>query len=82
MKNKIEVFGAGCAKCKALHKSAQKAINELNLTDETEIVYITDMDKIVDRGIFSTPALAYNGKIIVSGRYLPPNKLVQLFKER
>lgn len=81
MKRKIEVFGAGCAKCKALLESAQKAVNELGWINDAEIVYITDMDEIVDRGILSTPALSYNGKIIVSGRYLPTNKLVKMLIE-
>ncbi|MHA2276915.1 MAG: hypothetical protein ACXAC2_14175 [Candidatus Kariarchaeaceae archaeon] len=29
----------------------------------------------------STPALVLNGEVIVSGRYVPPNKLENIFQE-
>ncbi len=80
MVKEIEVFGAGCAKCKALKKSAEEAIKTLGWT-EVNLLYNTDMSDIIQRGINSTPALAVDGKIILSGRYLPVNKLVQLFQE-
>ncbi len=78
MSHKIEVFGSGCAKCEALKKSAESAAESLGWSN-VEILYIKDMDEIVNRGILSTPALAVDGKILVSGRYLPPNKLEKLF---
>lgn len=80
MRKLIEVFGPGCAKCKALKKSAEEAVEKLGWK-EVEIKYITNMDELVARGIFSTPALAVNGKIVVSGRFLPPNKLVSMLQD-
>ncbi|PWI48114.1 thioredoxin family protein [Candidatus Heimdallarchaeota archaeon B3_Heim] len=80
MVNEIEIFGPGCAKCKALKKSVEEAIEKLGWT-EVKILYNTDMADIIQRGITSTPALAVDGKIILSGRYLPVNKLVQLLQE-
>ncbi|MFX0152738.1 MAG: thioredoxin family protein [Candidatus Hodarchaeota archaeon] len=76
----IEVFGPGCAKCKALKKSAEEAVKKLGW-QEAEIRYITDMDELVTRGILSTPALAVDGKIVVSGRYIPPDRLVPILQE-
>jgi small redox-active disulfide protein 2 len=80
MRKLIEVFGPGCAKCKALKKSAEEAVEKLGWK-EVEIKYITNMDELVARGIFSTPALAVNGKIVVSGRLLPPKKLVSILQD-
>ena len=76
----IEILGGGCAKCNALTKSAEEVIKKLEWTD-AQITHITDMDEIINRGLFSTPALALNGEIIVSGRYLPPNKLEKLLTQ-
>ena len=46
-----------------------------------KILYNTDKPEIIQRGITVTPALAIDGKIVLSGRYLPTNKLVQLIQE-
>ncbi|MHA1993461.1 MAG: thioredoxin family protein [Candidatus Hodarchaeales archaeon] len=73
----IEILGGGCSKCEALTKSAESVVEKLGW--QATIVHITDMDEIVERGIFTTPALALDGEIIVSGRYLPPNQLETLF---
>ncbi len=76
----LEVFGPGCAKCKALKKSTEEAVEKLGWQD-VKILYNTDMDEIIQRGITTTPTLAVDGKIVLSGRYLTANKLVQLLQE-
>ncbi len=76
----IEILGGGCSKCEALTKSAETAVEKLGWKN-VDIVHITNMDEIVERGIFSTPAIVLNGKTIVSGRYVPPNKLEKIFQE-
>jgi small redox-active disulfide protein 2 len=61
----IEVFGSGCAKCKKLHELTKTAANELGL--QTEVVYTTDIEKIVALGVMSSPVLTVNGKPVVVG---------------
>ena len=80
MVNEIEVFGSGCAKCKALKKSTEEALEKLGW-NEVNLVYNKDMEYLIQRGITSTPALAIDGKVVLSGRYLPVNKIVELLKE-
>lgn len=80
MTRKLEVFGSGCAKCKALKKSTEEAVKKLGWQD-VKILYTTDMAEIIQRGITATPALAVDGKIVLSGRYISANKLVQLLQE-
>jgi len=63
---KIEIFGAGCAKCKATHKAAKRAVEELGI--DAEIVKVEDMGEILDRGILMTPAIAIDGEIKAAGR--------------
>ena len=76
----LEVFGPGCAKCKALKKSAEEAVTKLGWTD-AKILYTTDMAEVINRGITATPALAVNGKVVLSGRFLPANKLMELLQD-
>jgi small redox-active disulfide protein 2 len=76
----VEVFGPGCAKCKALKDNTEEALGELGWND-AELRYITDMEEYIERGIAATPALAINGKVILSGIYLSTDKLVELLKE-
>ncbi|MFA5022499.1 MAG: thioredoxin family protein [Patescibacteria group bacterium] len=75
----IQVFGSGCPTCKKLFELTSKAIAELGL--DTKVEYITDIQKIVSSGIMQMPALAINGKPVMTG--LVPNleKIKTLIKE-
>lgn len=62
---KIQVIGTGCATCKKLFELTQKAAKELSM--ESEVEYVTDMQKIIEMGIIQTPVLAINGKPVMTG---------------
>jgi len=61
----IQVLGSGCPSCKKLFELTKKAAEELKL--KTEVEYITDIQKIVEMGVMSSPVLAINGKPILTG---------------
>lgn len=63
---KIQVLGSGCPTCKKLYESTQKAVNELGMNVEVE--YVTDIDKIVEMGVMSSPVMAIDGKPVIAGR--------------
>lgn len=62
----LQVLGTGCPKCKKLAANAEEAAKELGLA--VEIEKVTDIDKIIDFGVMSTPSLAIDGKIVVVGK--------------
>lgn len=62
---KIQVLGSGCPTCKKLFELTRQAVKELDLKDEVE--YSTDVSKIVEMGIMSSPVLAVNGKPVMTG---------------
>jgi small redox-active disulfide protein 2 len=62
---KIEVLGTGCRKCLALEHNARAAVAELGITAEIE--HVTDVGRIVDRGVFLTPALVVDGVVETTG---------------
>ncbi len=63
---KIEVIGPGCSRCKTLEASAREAATRLGLS--CEVVKVSDMNEIVQRGVMATPALAVDGRIVCTGR--------------
>jgi small redox-active disulfide protein 2 len=65
---KIQVMGSGCPKCKKLFDLTKEAVKQLNLKDDVE--YITDVSKIIEMGIMSSPVLAIDGKAALVG-FLP-----------
>jgi len=71
MENKtmqIQVLGSGCPTCKKLFELTKQAVEELDL--KTEVEYITDIQKIVEMGVMSSPVLAIDGKPAIAG-FLP-----------
>lgn len=63
---KIKVIGPGCSNCKRLEDNVRNACNELNLN--VEIEKVSEINKIIECGIMSTPALIVDDKILFSGK--------------
>lgn len=62
----LQILGTGCAKCTELARLTDNAAKELGL--EYRLEKITDLASIAKMGVFTTPALAVNGKVLVKGR--------------
>ncbi len=62
---KIQILGSGCPKCKKLFEVTQEAVDQLNLNVTVE--YITDVTKIIQMGVVSSPVLAIDGKPVLVG---------------
>jgi len=63
---KIEVYGTGCPRCKQTEKIMKMAVEELG--SDATVEKVTDMMAIVEKGVVSTPAVAIDGKIVLSGK--------------
>jgi small redox-active disulfide protein 2 len=63
---KIEVLGPGCPKCNATMENVKKALEELGRT--AEVVKVTDINAMIEKGIMSTPALIVDGRLMVQGK--------------
>ena len=62
----IKVVGGGCSNCRRLEGLCREVVEEAQI--EAEIEKITDYDKFVDLGIFMTPGLLLNDKVVSSGK--------------
>jgi len=76
---KIQVLGSGCSNCKKLYELTKQAVQELNL--QTEVEYITDVSKIIEMGVMSSPVLAIDGKPIMTGFVPDVEKIKSLLSE-
>jgi len=63
---KIEILGTGCPSCNLLEATARAAADKLGIV--YEIDHVRDINEISNRGVMMTPALAIEGKLVVSGR--------------
>jgi small redox-active disulfide protein 2 len=67
---RIQVLGTGCAKCKQLTASAERAVAELGLGVPVEKV--EDVREIMKFKVMSTPALVVDGQVKSAGKVLSP----------
>lgn len=74
----IKVLGGGCCKCENLLAAVKEAVAEKGI--DAEIEYITDMARIMEYGIMSTPALMVDNKIVSMGRVLKTKDVVKLLR--
>jgi len=82
MENKtlqIQVLGSGCPTCKKLFELTKQAVKELGL--EIEVEYITDIQKIVEMGVMSSPVLAINGEPVLTGFVPNIEKIKEVIKK-
>jgi small redox-active disulfide protein 2 len=63
---KIEILGMGCSNCNKLYQNALEAVKQSG--KEAEVVKVEDIQKIVDYGVMSTPALVIDGVVKVKGK--------------
>ena len=71
----IKVLGGGCCKCENLLEAVKEAVSEKGI--EAEIEYITDMSKIMEYGIMSTPALMVDNKVVSMGQVLKAKEVMK-----
>lgn len=64
----IKVLGAGCKSCHQLYENAKEAVRAMGLSVEVE--YVTDMQKVMEYGVMSMPALVVNEKVVSMGKVL------------
>ena len=65
-KKVIEVLGPGCARCFETHRVVQHVVDEAKL--EAEVRKVDSIDRMVELGVLSTPAVVGDGTVVLSGR--------------
>ena len=73
---RIEILGVGCLKCKQLTANIEAAVKELNI--KAEITKVSDIGKIVEYGVMTTPALAVDGAVVSAGKVLSREEIKKI----
>ena len=72
----VKVLGAGCKTCHEQYENAKTAVAALGLNIEVE--YITDMEKVMEYGVMSMPAIVVNDKVVSMGKLLKAAEVEKL----
>ena len=70
----IEVLGPGCARCHETHRVVRHVVDEAQL--DCEVQKSESMDRMVELGVLRTPAVAFDGKVVLSG-HIPKSEEVK-----
>ena len=75
----VKVLGAGCKSCHEQYEQAQKAVDAMGLPVEVE--YITDMEKVMEYGVMSMPAIVVNDRVVSMGKVLKAAEVENLLHQ-
>ena len=75
----IKVLGAGCKTCHEQYENAKAAVAALGLSMEVE--YITDMEKVMEYGVISMPAIVVNDQVVSMGKLLKAADVEKLLRK-
>jgi small redox-active disulfide protein 2 len=70
---KIVILGPGCPRCHEVEKRTINALAELGIA--ADVQKVSDIKRIMDYDILSTPGLVIDGKIVCSGRIPRPEEI-------
>jgi small redox-active disulfide protein 2 len=73
---KVEVLGPGCARCRETHRVVRHVVEQAGLAIEVEKSESTA--RMVELGVLVTPAVAVDGKVVLSGRIPKADEIKQL----
>jgi small redox-active disulfide protein 2 len=73
---RIEVLGPGCPKCMNTEQNVKNALSELKM--HADVVKVTDISAIIEKGVMWTPALVIDGKLALQGKTPTVEQIKQL----
>jgi len=74
---KVQVLGIGCARCQELEKRVRDALAEMNIAADVE--HVKDLKLFASMGVFMTPGLVIDGKVVMQGKVPSKDELKKLF---
>lgn len=77
---KIEVLGSGCKRCDQLYDNAVAAAAECD--PPVEVVKVSDVLYFTRMGVFMTPGLVVDGKVISTGKVLSADDIKTHISQR
>jgi len=73
---KIEILGPGCARCRETHRVVREAVARAGLAVAVE--KDESLDRMLELGVLRTPAVAIDGKVVLSGHVPKVEEIAKL----
>ena len=70
------VMGSGCTKCNKLEQNVQQALVETS--KKANVVHITDIKEMLNRGIMSAPALLLDNQVVSTGKLVTVKEIKKI----
>jgi small redox-active disulfide protein 2 len=79
---RIEILGIGCKSCEKAEVEVRNAALSLGWSEGTEftIEKVSDPGDIAARGVFITPGITVDGKVVSTGKVPPKKDIVKWLK--
>ena len=78
---KIEILGTGCKRCDQLYENALNAVSKVDSAAEIKVEKIGDVNYFTKMGVFMTPGLVIDGKVISTGKVPSPDQIMNMILE-
>lgn len=78
---KIEVLGTGCKSCENLYQAVMEAVAEIGSDKMIVVEKVNDIIYFAKMGVFMTPGLVIDGKVISSGKAMSAEQIKVKIKE-
>lgn len=74
--DRIEVLGPGCPRCLETMRAVRQAVEQAGL--EVSVEKVDSLHRMTELGVLRTPAIAVDGRIVLSGRVPRPEDVLDL----
>jgi len=78
---KIEVLGTGCKRCDQLYENTLSAASKVDSATGIKVEKIGDVNYFTKMGVFMTPGLVIDGKVISTGKVPSTEQIVNMILE-
>ena len=72
----LTVMGSGCTKCNKLEQNVRQALEETET--KANVVHITDIKEMLNRGIMSAPALLLDDEVVSTGKLVTVKEIKKI----
>jgi small redox-active disulfide protein 2 len=78
---KIEILGTGCKRCDQLYENTLSAVSQIDSSAQIQIEKTGDVSYFTKMGVFMTPGLVIDGRVISTGKVPSTDQIMDMILE-
>ena len=79
---KIEILGTGCKRCDQLYENTLSAVSQIDSSAQIQVEKSGDVNYFTKMGVFMTPGLVIDGKVISTGKVPSTDQIMNMILEK